>query len=275
MKIVLIGASGTVGSAIVQELGQRHDIIAVGRNSGQHQVDITRSDSIRALFERIGKVDAIVSAAGGLHFGPLSEMTAEQFKIGLHDKLLGQVDLALIGQHYLNEGGSITLTSGIVSAEPIRYGANASAVNSAIDGFARRGGGTARPPHQRRQPQRAASPGAATARTSWASRRCLPSAWRWPTAAAWKARRPDAYSRSGKRRAGHNAAASGRQVAGVGVEDPSRTQPSDSYSDCAVALFRAVVRSMRLQPRAHASRPRARPGPRWRAAGATNRSYST
>ena len=64
-------------------------------------------------------------------------MTAEQFKIGLHDKLLGQVDLALIGQHYLNEGGSITLTSGIVSAEPIRYGANASAVNSAIDGFVR------------------------------------------------------------------------------------------------------------------------------------------
>ena len=137
MKIVLIGASGTVGSAIVQELGQRHDIIAVGRNSGQHQVDITRSDSIRALFERIGKVDAIVSAAGGLHFGPLAEMTAEKFKIGLQDKLLGQVDLALIGQHYLNEGGSITLTSGIVSAEPIRYGANASAVNSAIDGFVR------------------------------------------------------------------------------------------------------------------------------------------
>ena len=70
MKIVLIGASGTVGSAIVQELGQRHDIIAVGRNSGQHQVDITRSDSIRALFERIGKVDAIVSAAAACISAP-------------------------------------------------------------------------------------------------------------------------------------------------------------------------------------------------------------
>ena len=143
-------------------------------------------------------------------------MTAEQFKIGLHDKLLGQVDLALIGQHYLNEGGSITLTSGIVSAEPIRYGANASAVNSAIDGFVR---GAAVELQGRRinavSPSVLRSPGAATARTSWASRRCLPSAWRWPTAAAWKARRPDAYSRSGKRRAGHNAAASGRQVAGV------------------------------------------------------------
>ncbi|MGE8655958.1 MAG: short chain dehydrogenase [Achromobacter sp.] len=137
MKILLIGASGTIGRAVAHELGQRHDIIAVGKTQGQHQVDITRSDSIRALFERVGKVDAIVSTAGGLHFGPLAQMTAEQFRIGLHDKLLGQVDLALIGQHYLNQGGSITLTSGIVSDEPIRFGANASAVNSAIDGFVR------------------------------------------------------------------------------------------------------------------------------------------
>lgn len=137
MKILLIGASGTIGRAVVHELGQRHDIIAVGKTQGQHQVDITRSDSIRALFERVGKVDAIVSTAGALHFGPLAQMTAEQFRIGLHDKLLGQVDLALIGQHYLNQGGSITLTSGIVSDEPIPFGANASAVNSAIDGFVR------------------------------------------------------------------------------------------------------------------------------------------
>ncbi|QQB32343.1 short chain dehydrogenase [Achromobacter deleyi] len=137
MKIALIGASGTIGRAVAHELGQRHEIIAVGKTQGQYQVDITRSDSIRGLFERIGKVDAIVSTAGTLHFGPLAEMTAEQFKIGLHDKLLGQVDLALIGQHYLNQGGSITLTSGIVSDEPIRFGANASAVNSAIDGFVR------------------------------------------------------------------------------------------------------------------------------------------
>ncbi|WP_454695003.1 short chain dehydrogenase [Achromobacter aegrifaciens] len=137
MKIILIGATGTVGRAVAQELGHRHDIIAVGKSRGELQVDVTRSDSIRALFERVGKVDAIVSTTGSLHFGPLAEMTSEQFKIGLHDKLLGQVDLALIGQHYVNEGGSITLTSGILTDEPIRYGANASAVNSAIDGFVR------------------------------------------------------------------------------------------------------------------------------------------
>ncbi|MFX7840658.1 trypsin-like peptidase domain-containing protein, partial [Acinetobacter baumannii] len=41
---------------------------------------------------------------------------AADFNIGLQDKLLGQVRLALVGQHYLNDGGSITLTTGIVSA---------------------------------------------------------------------------------------------------------------------------------------------------------------
>ncbi|QDQ28129.1 short chain dehydrogenase [Chitinimonas arctica] len=137
MKIVVVGANGTIGSAVVKELGQRHSLVGVGRSGGEHQVDITRTDSIEALFERVGKVDAIICAAGGLHFGPLGEMTPAQFNIGLQDKLLGQVSLALIGQHYLNAGGSITLTSGIVGSEPIRNGANATAVNLAVEGFVR------------------------------------------------------------------------------------------------------------------------------------------
>jgi NAD(P)-dependent dehydrogenase (short-subunit alcohol dehydrogenase family) len=137
MKIAVIGATGTLGKAVVAELGSRHELIKVAKTHGQHQVDITRSESIRALFVDIGRVDAIIATTGSLHFGPLAEMTADQFRVGLHDKLLGQVDLALIGQHYLNEGGSITLTSGIVGDHPIRYGANATTVNAALEGFAR------------------------------------------------------------------------------------------------------------------------------------------
>ena len=135
--VLVVGASGTLGQALVRELGARHTLIEASRKGGNQHVDVTQSTSIRALFARIGKVDAIVSAIGQLHFGPLEEMTAEQFRVGLHDKFLGQVDLALIGQHYLNEGGSITLTSGIVCEEPIRFGANATAVNAGIEGFVR------------------------------------------------------------------------------------------------------------------------------------------
>ena len=134
-KILLIGASGTIGQAVLANLGARHDVITVGRSSGTHRADFSQPGSVAKLFEAVGKVDAIVSTAGNLHFGPLAEMTADQFNLGLQDKLLGQVQLALVGQKYLNDGGSITLTAGILSIEPIRNGANATAVNAAIEGF--------------------------------------------------------------------------------------------------------------------------------------------
>lgn len=136
MKILIVGAYGTLGQAVSQALSA-HQLIKAGSSRGDVLVDLTDGASIRAMFERIGKVDAIISATGKLHFGPLTEMSAEQFRIGLNDKLMGQVELALIGQHYLNAGGSITLTSGIVSEQPIRFGSNASAVNSALEGFVR------------------------------------------------------------------------------------------------------------------------------------------
>ena len=137
MKIVIIGASGTVGRAVTEELSQRHETIRVGRTQGEHQVDITSQASVQALFEKIGPVDAIVSASGGVHFGPLATMTDSEFNRGLQDKLLGQVRLALTGQHFLNEGGSITLISGIVAHDPIAQGVNAPTVNAELEGFVR------------------------------------------------------------------------------------------------------------------------------------------
>jgi NAD(P)-dependent dehydrogenase (short-subunit alcohol dehydrogenase family) len=135
MKIIVIGATGTVGKAVVEQLGQRHEIITVGSSGGQHQVKIEEPESVRALFAAVGKVDAVVVTAGSLHFGKLSQMTPEQFRIGVNSKLMGQVNVALIAQEFLNDGGSITLTSGIVGRQPIRFGTNASAVNSAVEGF--------------------------------------------------------------------------------------------------------------------------------------------
>lgn len=135
MRILVVGASGTVGQAAVNELGRRHEIITAGRTSGDVQVDVTDDASVRAMFEKTGKVDAIVSMAGHVHFGPLASMTAEQFSKGLNGKLLGQVNLALIGQHHLNDNGSITLTSGVLDRDPIRKGANAAAVNGALGAF--------------------------------------------------------------------------------------------------------------------------------------------
>ncbi|AGI23355.1 short chain dehydrogenase [Pseudomonas sp. MT3] len=137
MKIILIGASGTLGQAVANELGQRHEIIRVGRNSGDLRVDITDSASIRALFEQTGGFDALISAAGTVHFGPLAEMGETEMAIGLKDKLMGQVNLVLIGSQYANDGASFTLTSGILSEQPIVLGSSASLVNGALEGFVR------------------------------------------------------------------------------------------------------------------------------------------
>lgn len=137
MKILLVGAHGTVGRGVAAELGPRHDILAAGRKDAAVSLDLADAASIRAAFERIGRVDAIVSAAGQVGWAPLLELTPEQWQFSVQNKLMGQINLALIGQQYLNDGGSITLTSGVLIDQPVRYGAAASLANGAIEAFVR------------------------------------------------------------------------------------------------------------------------------------------
>jgi NAD(P)-dependent dehydrogenase (short-subunit alcohol dehydrogenase family) len=136
-KIVVIGATGTLGQAVSNELKARHEVIEVGATRGQYQVDSTDPASVEKLFREIGKVDGVVTTIGKVHFGPLPEMTVEQFWIGLRDKLMGQINVVLLAQPYVNDGGSFTLTSGILAEEPIRFGASATTVNLALEGFVR------------------------------------------------------------------------------------------------------------------------------------------
>jgi NAD(P)-dependent dehydrogenase (short-subunit alcohol dehydrogenase family) len=137
MKILLIGANGTIGSAIDRELSPRHEIIRIGRKSGDFHVDISDSASIHSLFEQTGKFDALICAAGNVNFVPLAEMTENDFALGLQDKLMGQVNLLLIGREFANDGASFTFTTGILSHDPIRTGSSAALVNGALDSFVR------------------------------------------------------------------------------------------------------------------------------------------
>lgn len=135
MKIVIVGASGTLGSKVTKDLENDHEIIKVGTKSGDIQADITNVGSIKEMFEKIGSFDALVSAAGSGHFGPLKEMTTEDFMKGVNSKFMGQVNLVLLGQHYINAGGSFTLITGVLSDDPVRNSVNLAAVNSAVNGF--------------------------------------------------------------------------------------------------------------------------------------------
>lgn len=136
MRILVIGASGTIGKEIVHALSSSHEVLSAGRTSGI-RVDIRDVASIRALYQEVGKVDAIISAAGSGAWKPLEQLADEDFATSLGYKLMGQVNVIRYGFASVVDGGSITVTSGILSRMPIQGGAAISMVNSGLDGFVR------------------------------------------------------------------------------------------------------------------------------------------
>ncbi len=135
MRILLVGADGAIGSAVEAELGKKHEIIRAGRSRGDVRIDISSEASISWVFEETLRLDAVIAAAGELHFGPLMDMTSAQLAFSINSKLLGQVNLARFAAKYLADGGSVTLVSGIIGEQPVAGGAIAALVNRAIEGF--------------------------------------------------------------------------------------------------------------------------------------------
>ncbi len=135
MKIIIVGATGTIGSHVYNALSKNHEVIKASANKGEIKVDITSADSIKQMFEKTGGFDALICTAGGGHVGPFESMTEEDFYKGIRSKMMGQINLVLTGQHYINPGGSFTLTSGILTDDPIRMGTNLTVINSAVNAF--------------------------------------------------------------------------------------------------------------------------------------------
>lgn len=134
MKIIIVGASGTIGKQLVNELSKRHDVIRASRH-GDVSVDITSRESIESMFKQVGSFDALVSATGSGHFGPFDTMTEDDFYKGIRSKLMGQINLVMVGKDYINDAGSFTLISGILAEDPIRNGAGLSFINGALNSF--------------------------------------------------------------------------------------------------------------------------------------------
>lgn len=137
MKVVLIGASGLIGQAIAQALSTHHEIVQVARSKGDYQADITSKDSLVRLFEAITPFSAVVCAAGAAKFAPLETLSDEDFQFTLQNKLMGQVNLVRVGQQYISDNGSFTLTSGVLATEPIPGSAAVSLVNGGLEAFVR------------------------------------------------------------------------------------------------------------------------------------------
>lgn len=137
MRIILIGASGTIGREVSKTLRLGHELVTASRSDADLKVDIAEPESIEAMFLQTGPFDAIVCTAGAAKFGPLGELGSDDFLFSCKNKLLGQVNLVRIGQRFINANGSFTLTSGVLASEPMPGSAAISMVNAGLEGFVR------------------------------------------------------------------------------------------------------------------------------------------
>lgn len=135
MKILIIGATGAIGKIITPILEQKHEVITAGRNSGDIKVDLSSASSIEAMFNQVKNIDACVCVAGDSYTGDLLSLTEENLNLGIKNKLIGQANLVLIGQNYLNDNGSFTLTSGKMGDKPAKNAAGKAIVNGGVNSF--------------------------------------------------------------------------------------------------------------------------------------------
>lgn len=137
MKILVIGATGTIGREIVNALASSsHEVLAASRK-GEIAVDIRDLASIRAMYERVGTVDAVLCAAGSGAWKPLTDLSDDDFQMSLGYKLMGQVNVIRYGLEHVADGGSIAVTSGILARAPMHGSAAISLVNCGLEGFVR------------------------------------------------------------------------------------------------------------------------------------------
>ena len=136
MKILVVGSSGIIGSAVANALSERgQDIVEVTHSGEGLTVDLSDTASLKALYDKVGEVDAVVCAAGVAQFGPLEELSDDDFTQSIENKLMGQVNLVRCGIGQVTEGGSFTLTSGGLSQKPAAATTAVSMVGAAVEAF--------------------------------------------------------------------------------------------------------------------------------------------
>ncbi len=135
--MIIVGASGTMGRHLTTAFEKEHEVITAASKGCAFQVDITSAESIENMYKQVGPFDALISTAGPTFVGPWNKLNDKEFRRGVEGKMMGQINLVLIGQHYINPKGSFTLITGALSHDPQKNFANASAANGAVEGFVR------------------------------------------------------------------------------------------------------------------------------------------
>ena len=137
MRVLIVGATGLLGKEVCRLLSPEHEVIGASRNGPDLSVDLADKASIVSMYQRLGTVDAVICAAGAAKFAPLESLTDDDFTFSLTNKLMGQVNLVRCSDGHVTHGGSLTLTSGILSLHPVTGSAVVGIVNAGIEAFVR------------------------------------------------------------------------------------------------------------------------------------------
>lgn len=137
MKVLLVGATGTIGKAVAAALSPKHEVVSASLTKSTHKVDMADPDSIRKMYREVGRIDAVISAAGPAKFAPLASLTEDDFQFCLSNKLMGQINLVRLGFDSVSDAGSFILTSGVLAQHPMAGSAAISLVNAGLEGFTR------------------------------------------------------------------------------------------------------------------------------------------
>ncbi|ASU82119.1 short chain dehydrogenase [Nocardiopsis gilva YIM 90087] len=138
MRILLIGAAGKLGAHVHATLADRgHDVVTVGRTSGDIRLDITDPVQATELYDRAGHIDAVASAAGDVPYNTLTKLTADDYLSAFRGKALSQIELVRQGTKRIAERGSFTLITGALARDPIVSGSAAAMANGAVEAFVR------------------------------------------------------------------------------------------------------------------------------------------
>jgi len=135
MKILIIGASGTIGRKLTPHLSTDFEVVTAGRNSGDIRVDITSESSIKNMWQRVQNIDACICIAASGPMDSFSTLTEAQLLEDFRGKLLGQINLVLIGQNYINDCGAFTLTSGIFADIPYKGVTGGAVISGGLHSF--------------------------------------------------------------------------------------------------------------------------------------------
>jgi dTDP-4-dehydrorhamnose reductase len=70
MKMIIVGASGTMGTYLSKAFEKEHEVVRADRSGTYVQVDITSPAAIGNMYMKVGPFDALICTAGPTYVGP-------------------------------------------------------------------------------------------------------------------------------------------------------------------------------------------------------------